>query len=300
MSAALASLGHRGPKAAARVLWGRGDLRPVSGVMRRGETLCAGVGRIFAEAGCRGGVVSFDGLRCDPLFYVGPAVSQDPAYAAYYSERFAGDGDAPIRSSTATVGLRDGEAFFHCHGEWQAGGRPVMGHILPHDCIVAEDCVISGLGSAGNAFAARYDAETNFTLFHPETEERGQTGGLTGGQAGGQSGGIFLRVAPDRDLVEAIAEVAAEAGIRHARIHGVGSICEPHFVDQGRIATPITEMRIDQGLIRDGAVSLAVSYVDTDWRIHRGTLVGGRNPVGVTFEILIEDLAEAATRDGGA
>lgn len=280
MSAALASLGHKGPKAAARAVWGRGDLGPVSGILRKGETLCAGVGRIFAEAGCRGGVISFDGLRCDPLLYVGPAVSADPAFAAYYSATFAGDGDAPISASTATVGFREGEAFFHCHGQWQAQGAPIMGHILPHDCIVAEDHAVSGLGSRSNAFAARYDAETNFTLFHPETEGNGT----------GAGGGIFLRIAPDADLTGTIADVAAEAGITRGRIHGVGSICEPHFADRGRIATPITEVRIDHGEIVEGAVTLAVSYVDTDWRIHRGTLVAGKNPVGVTFEILIEDL----------
>ncbi len=286
MSEALASLSHRGPKAAERVVWGRGDLRPVAGILRKGETLCSGVGRIFAETGCRGGVISLDGVRCDPLLYVGPAVSRDPAYAAYYSETFSGDSDAPIRASTATVGLREGQPFFHCHGRWQAKGAAIMGHLLPHDCIVAEDQAVSGLGSTSNAFAARYDPETNFTLLHPETE----------GEAGprGQGSGVFLRIAPDTDLSDAVAEVARAAGIANARIHGVGSICEPHFAQTGRIATPITEVRIDQGDIRDGAVSLAVSYVDTDWRIHSGRLVSGKNPVGVTFEVLIEDLGTAS------
>ena len=275
MSAPLASLAHKGPRAAQRVFWGAADLRPVAGVLRAGETICAGLGRIYAEAGCRGGVTSFDGVTCDPLLYVGPAQSRDPAYAAYYSDQFRADSHQPIRGSSVTVGLRDGAGFFHCHGQWLVGGKPVMGHLLPHETVVAADCPIHGLGAPDNAFVTRFDPETNFPLFHPEHE-------------GGRGNGVLIRLAPDQDVVTAVEAVAAQAGITGGRIHGVGSICEPHFEGQGRIATPITEVRIDQGRLDAGRAVIDVSHVDTGWTTHRGRLVRGLNPVGVTFELLLE------------
>ena len=75
------------------------------------------------------------------------------------------------------------------------------------------------------------------------------------------------------------------------RIHGVGSICEPHFEGQGRVATPITEVRIDHGRLRDGRAEIEISHVDTGWTTHQGRLVRGLNPVGVTFELLLEGTA---------
>ncbi len=275
MSASLARLAHKGPRGVQRVFWGAADLRPVAGTLRAGENICAGLGRIFAEAGCRGGVTSFDGVRCDPLIYVGPAESRDPAYAAYYSDQFRADSHQPIRGSSVTVGLRDGAPFFHCHGQWLVGGQPVMGHLLPHDTVVAADCPITGLGAPDNAFVTRFDPETNFPLFHPEHE-------------GGQGNGVLIRLAPEEDVVSAIEAVAAAAGIGSGRIHGVGSICEPHFQGQGRIPTPITEVRIDAGHLREGRAEIDVSHVDTGWITHRGRLVRGLNPVGVTFELLLE------------
>ncbi len=275
MSVPLARLAHKGPRGAQRIFWGAADLRPVAGVLRAGENICAGLGRIYAEAGCRGGVTSFDGVSCDPLFYVGPAESRDPAFAAYYSDQFLADPGQPIRGSSVTVGLRDGAPFFHCHGQWLVGGQPVMGHLLPHETFVAADCPVSGIGAPDNAFVTRFDPETNFPLFHPERE-------------GGQGNGVLIRLAPDEDVVTAVEAVAAEAGISAARIHGVGSICEPHFEGQGRISTPITEGRIDHGQLRDGRAEIGVSYVDTGWTIYRGRLVRGLNPVGVTFELLLE------------
>ncbi len=275
MSASLARLAHKGPRGVQRVFWGAADLRPVAGTLRAGENICAGLGRIFAEAGCRGGVTSFDGVRCDPLIYVGPAESRDPDYAAYYSDQFRADSHQPIRGSSVTVGLRDGAPFFHCHGQWLVGGQPVMGHLLPHDTVVAADCPITGLGAPDNAFVTRFDPETNFPLFHPEHE-------------GGQGNGVLIRLAPEEDVVSAIEAVAAAAGIGSGRIHGVGSICEPHFQGQGRIPTPITEVRIDAGHLREGRAEIDVSHVDTGWITHRGRLVRGLNPVGVTFELLLE------------
>ena len=63
----------------------RTRLVPVAGSLRAGETVMAGVARLFAEAGCPGGVVFLDGVTCDPMRYVLPALSRDASHAAWYS-----------------------------------------------------------------------------------------------------------------------------------------------------------------------------------------------------------------------
>ena len=77
---------HPGPRAAERVLAVRAQIEPVAGVLRAGETVMAGVARLFAEAGCRGGMVFLDGVSCAPLRYVLPALSSDGVHAAWYSD----------------------------------------------------------------------------------------------------------------------------------------------------------------------------------------------------------------------
>lgn len=270
-----ASLPHKGPRDPQRVFAGAGNLRPVTGTLRRGENVCRGLARIFAASGCMGGVASFDGLFCDPLRYVGPARSHDPACAAYYSATFTGDPDHAIRGSTVILGQRDDQPFFHCHGLWQGGQGEVMGHLLPGETVVARDCEIRGLGCPDNCFATRFDPETNFTLFHPLHQD-------------GKGRDLFLRLAPDQDLVGAVEQAALDAGLADARIHGLGSLCEPHFEAQGPVPAPITEVRIDRGVLFRGRAQIDVSMVDTDWRITRGRLIRGRAAVGVTFEVLLE------------
>ena len=115
---------HPGPRAAERLRAVRARLAPVSGVLRAGETVMAGVARVFAEAGCRGGMVFLDDVSCAPLRYVLPALSSDGVHAAWYSGTHALE-NALILRATASVGTRDGAAFLHCHGLWQAGRAPV-------------------------------------------------------------------------------------------------------------------------------------------------------------------------------
>ena len=240
----------------------------------------AGVARVFAEAGCRGGVIWLDGVSCDPFRYVLPALSTDGIHAAFYSDTKAPPGRVTIGASTASVGWREGAPFLHCHGQWtDAAGGTAMGHLLPFDSVVAADADVWGLGCPQAWFEGLPDTETNFTLF-----------AATGGDAGR---GVLLRLRPDEDVTTAIEAVALAHGLTDARVHGIGSICCLSFEDGRRVDCIATEVRIDEGRIAHGRAQIDVSVVDIDGAIHRGRLAAGRNPVGVTFEILIEPAEEA-------
>lgn len=272
-------LRHPGPRAADRRQAVAADLRPISGRLRAGGVLMDEVAAVFSAAGCRGGVLFLDGVVCDPFRYVLPALAVDEHHAAFYSATHAPEGRVRIGASTASVGWRDGAPFLHCHGRWLAEGREAMGHVLPFDCRLAADAEVTGLGAASAWFEGLHDPETNFTLFSA------MDGG--GGGGGGTGGGCLLRLRPEEDVVAAVEAVAAARGLTRARVHGIGSICGVAFEGGGRVDCVATEVRIDAGRIEDGTARIEVSVVDTAGGIHSGRLLRGRNPVGVTFEIVI-------------
>ena len=61
-----------------RVQAARTRLVPVAGRLRAGETVIAGVARLFAEAGCPGGVVFLGGLAMYVAsFFIGGAPAEE-------------------------------------------------------------------------------------------------------------------------------------------------------------------------------------------------------------------------------
>ncbi|MFC0341801.1 DUF296 domain-containing protein [Paracoccus niistensis] len=266
---------HPGPRAPERVQAARTRLVPVAGTLRTGETAMAGVARLFAEAGCPGGVVFLDGVTCDPMRYVLPALSRDASHAAWYSDTYAPAGPVRIESATASVGQRDGAAFLHCHGIWGSGGQRAMGHLLPLDSVVAQDAPVTGIGARDAWFDSRPDAETNFTLFQV-------SGGLP------EAPGLIARIAPGGDVVTAVEALCAEAGWTEVRIHGLGSIDHILFTDGARVDCLATELRFASARVEASRAHLPIDVVDIDGTIFYGVLARGANPVGVTLEILIE------------
>ena len=260
---------HPGPRADQRVQAVPATLRKIEGTGRAGQTVMQAVAAIFADAGCRGGMIRLDGAVCDPLRYVLPAFSTDGLHAAWYSDPIALEGPARIGPATATVGQKDGQTFLHCHGIWE--GR--MGHLLPLDSVLAKDVTLRGLGSPDAWFESLPDAETAFTLFQP---------------SGCGEGGVLARLRPGEDVATAIAALCAQHGIADARIHGVGSIDHIRFQDGARVDCMATELRFADATLRSGRPHLPIEVVDTDGRIHEGVLTEGMNPVGVTVEIIIE------------
>lgn len=272
---------HPGPRNELRVQAARTGLVAVQGELQAGETVMAGVARLFAAAGCRGGMVFLDGITCDPLRYVLPALSSDGVHAAWYSDTRAPVGPTRILRATASVGAREGQPFLHCHGLWQTGTAPVaMGHLLPLESLVAADCRVTGIGSREAWFDSLPDAETAFTLFQ-----------VAGGGAGS---GLIARIAPGEDVVTAIETLCAAHGISRAALHGLGSIDHVRFQQGGRMDCLATELRLHGAHLRGGRAHVPIEVVDIAGRIKAGILKRGVNPVGVTLELLIEPIEDTA------
>ncbi|SME98811.1 Acyl-CoA synthetase (AMP-forming)/AMP-acid ligase II [Xaviernesmea oryzae] len=282
---ALRRLEHPGPPAPVRREAVRTELKPVAGVLRPGEVFLAGIARVFAEAGCKGGFVTVEGGACDPFRYVLPAFSPDAAHAAWYSATFAPAAGGRFQTATVIFGERDGAPFLHCHGIWDTGEDTLrMGHVLPFDSVVSQPVAVKGHGSVTATFDSVPDPETNFTLF--SVKGRGEEGN-----------GILLRVRPNEDVATAIEEVCRTHGIESARVYGIGSINEPVFEDGCRIVCLATEIAIESGSLEktpEGLrTSLDAAVVDTDGVIYHGGLARGDNPVGVTFELVIVENRES-------
>lgn len=261
---------HPGPRATDRAVAVRTALRPVSGMLEAGRTVMAGVARLFAAAGCKGGVVWLDGVTCEPMRFVLPAPATDGLHAAWYSGTHAPDGPVTIDRATATVGWKDGAPFLHCHGTW--GGT--MGHLLPLDSVLAGDARVRGLGAPDAWFDGLPDAETAFTLFTP--------------QGGGRGPDLLARIRPGEDVVTAVETLCARHGITEARLHGVGSIDHVRFADGRRMDCHATELRLDGARLAAGRAHVPIEVVDIQGTIMRGTLDRGANPVGVTLELIVE------------
>lgn len=267
---------HPGPRAADRVAARRARLVPIAGVLRKGQTVMAAVGDLFAAHGCKGGVLSLAGVVCDPMRFVLPAASTDGVHAAWYSDTHAPAGPVTIHSATATIGIKDGAPFLHCHGIW--GDPAQMGHLLPFDSVLAQDAHVTGLGAQATWFDSLPDAETAFTLFTP--------------QGGDDGGGVLARILPGQDVITAIEGIAARYGITHARLHAVGSIDHITFAQGHGVACHATELRFDNAILADGQAVIPIQVVDILGTISRGTLTRGNNPVGVTLELIIEPMKD--------
>lgn len=269
---------HPGPRAADRRQGVGATLIAIDGTLAAGRTVMAEVADLFARHGCRGGILWLDGLVSDPFRYVLPALAKDDQHAAFYSEIHAPEGPVRVGASTASVGWRDGAPFLHCHGIWTDAECTAMGHLLPIESIVATPCVVRGIGSPDAWFEAAADPETNFALFAAMGKGTG-------------TDGLIARLRPDEDVCEGIAALCAQHQIGAARVHGLGSICNVSFVDGRTVPCVATEVRIDESHVTGGRVEVAVSVVDVDGGIHSGMLARGANPVGVTFELLVEAIA---------
>lgn len=267
---------HPGPRASQRVQARRAHLRPLTGMLPAGQSVMQGVGDVFAQAGCKGGILWLDGVVLDPMRFVLPALSTDGLHAAWYSGTHAPTGRWTIRSSTATVGWKDGAPFLHCHGIWSGGEDPTMGHLLPFDAIVAQDAEVRGIGAPDCWFESLPCAETAFTLFTPrgDPDKKGQ--------------GLFVRILPGEDVVTAIEAVALRHGIRDGRVYGVGSIDHIRFAEGHRVDCLATELRLDGARLAGGQAHIPIEVVDIHGHISTGTLTRGDNPVGVTLELIIE------------
>ena len=282
-----------GPAHADRIQWTEARGHPLVVTLEPGRNLLDAVHERFAAEGFSSGVLTLQSGALDPLVYVIPALSPTGAHAAFYSDIIRSPGVSRIRSGAMTFGIRDGAPFFHCHAFWTGPDGGVRGgHVLPDETIIADTIHATGMGLAGAAFVAEYDAETNFTLFGPISRSDS-----TAPQAGNR---VFaLRLRPNQDLASALETFCRERGIEGARLHGgVGSIIGASFADGRRIRPFATEMALLRGRIGcgDGGLPTEVdaALVDLTGEVFQGSLTRGDNPILMTLEIVLEPTEPAS------
>ena len=276
---------HPGPPALERETTTPCHAHLLSLSLQAGQSVNEAVTGALGNAGFSSAYVHLENVALAPMRYVIPAPAPDASHVAWYSDTCAPENGATIEQAGVIAGVRDGQPFIHCHGIWLEQDRSRRaGHLLPHEAIMASDATVWAWGIEGAAFIVRDDAETNFRLFSAEAAE-------PVGAHAGRSNAVACTVRPNGDISLAIESACVRHGIREAAVFGLGSLAGIDFADGRHVPSYATEV-----MIREAGVSSAsgaarceieAMLVDMDGTIHEGRLAHGRNPVCVTFEILI-------------
>jgi predicted DNA-binding protein with PD1-like motif len=276
------TLKQPGPVHPERITWFRGELRSLRFALPAGATLNQALTEPLVAAGLQSATLVFRDAALNPFRYVMPGPADDGSHVAWFSTPHAPDGTSRIEQANATFGWADGKPLVHCHAVWtEPDGRGRGGHILPQETIIAETAEAAAWGFADIRIQATADEETNFTLFQPS------------GRSMPGAGGILARIRPNEDVVSAIQAICHRNGIRDAAIRGsLGSLVGARFTDGRRIDDHATEVLVRQGLVRNGEPALELLVVDMQGAVHQGWLERGENPVCITFDLVLNIVAE--------
>ena len=272
------TLVHPGPVHPRRIESLSGEPHVMEFVLRPGLSLNDALTGPLVAAGCRGGTIVFGGGTLSPFRYVMPGPPDSDAHVAYFSAPHAPVGETRIERANATFGWQGDQPFVHVHGAWiEPDGVRRGGHMLPHECRVAQPMAAQAWGFTQAVIAAAPDPETNFTLLQ-----------LTGRAADGARG-VVARVRPNQDITLAVEDIARRYGLRDATVRGsLGSVVGAHFGDGRVVDDRATEVLIRAGSVRDGIAALDMLVVDMAGRVHEGRLARGENAVCITFDLVLE------------
>jgi predicted DNA-binding protein with PD1-like motif len=268
-----------GPVSAERIESLRGTCRRFDFRLESGMSLADAISRPLIEAGVRAATLRFAGAELEPFRYVMPGPPDGPAHVAYFSAVQAPAGRVRIDIANATFGHADGRALLHCHAAWQereTGRRG--GHILLDESIVVAPVGIVAWTFVDIGFRAELDLETNFSLLRPERID-----GSDQGHA------VVARIRPNEDVCIAVETIARRHGMRDAVVRGsLGSLIGACFTDGRSMAGPATEVLVRTGEVRDGVAAIDMVVVDMRGQVHEGRLARGKNPVCITFDLVLE------------
>lgn len=282
----LRALKQPGPAAARRFESVCTGLEEMDITLEPGLSLNEAIARPLLAAGWTGGSVCFTDGWLAPFHFVMPAPAPDETHAAWYSQTHSPDGEALIEQANITFGFRDGGPFTHCHATWRtADGVRGGGHILPLETQVSRPITARAFGSRTARIAARPDAETNFTLFTPESDAPAPESGRRL---------ILARLRPNVEIGAALADVCRAHGVSRARVRGsLGSIIGAEFEDGPVLADYATEFLVLDGTVApdetgDLRTRLKIAIVGLSGTLREGWLAQGRNPVCITCEFALE------------
>lgn len=280
------SIVHPGPETAERFRAVGCHAYPVTLTARPGICVNEAIADAFAKRGFEGGYVRLRNVPMKRLHYVMPAAAPDDAHAAWYSETFSMP-DGTILDAGLHMGRRDGKPFLHCHGSWKSADDVVsMGHLLPFEAEFAGETPLEALALDGAILDVQQDEETNFPLFTPIARPRNRKD--TGLRA------LLCTVRPNTDICMALETAAAQFGLRETEVNGIGSLIGADYEDGTSLSAYASEILIRNGRIGPSAMGseqamLDIAMVDLTKHISSGRLVRGKNPVCVTFELLLTE-----------
>ncbi len=208
-----------------------------------------------------------------------------------YSETHESEVPAQLLTASVTFGYRNGERFMHCHASWiDASGTLRAGHLWPESRLGAVPVYAVLHTLSGVDMVSADDPETRMPAFTPVVPVH------VADRARDQARAVISRILPGEDIVMAAEEVCRTNGFERALVRaGVGSLvggCLQRRDSAKLVDGPATEIVTIQGSIvsdANGAPRGTLSGILVDLRgeVHAGSLLRGRNPVAVTFELLI-------------
>jgi predicted DNA-binding protein with PD1-like motif len=271
-----------GPVSAERIEALRGRCTRFDFRIEPGMSLADAIGRPLIEAGVRAATLRFAGAELEPFRYVMPGPPDGAAHVAYFSAVQAPAGPVRVEIANVTFGYADGRTLLHCHAAWQereAGRRG--GHILLDESIVVAPAAIAAWTFVDIGYRTALDPETNFSLLRPERIDGGDQGHA-----------VVARIRPNEDVCTAVETIARRHGMRDAVVHGsLGSLVGARFADGRSVAGPATEVLVRGGEVRDGVAAIDMVVVDMRGQVHEGRLERGENPVCITFDLVLEEVA---------
>lgn len=282
------SLIQPGPIAAQRFESFEGNGRKFEFILTPGLSINEAIARPLLAENIHGAALIIEGGSFAPFHYLMPALSTDGVHAAWYSDQYSPVGETQFERGNVTFGERDGTPFIHCHAIWnEADGSRNAGHILPHETIVSQPIRATAWAADNIAMVSEPDGETGFTLFHPVQLDQ-----LKMDSQGPRM--VFARVAPNEDIIESLEAICRKHGFEHAMVRGsVGSLIGARYLGGSIVDDIATEVFVLEGIISEDAAAtrLEIAMVDTRGTITRGLLERGNNPVCITFELCLEEIA---------
>ncbi|WP_280416693.1 PCC domain-containing protein [Nocardia carnea] len=292
--AGVPQLEHPGPPAARRVDDYPATLHHIATELPEGAALLPALHEaVFA----RGFTSAFGELRggtfTDFDYYI-PSICHAGTSVATFSDPRRGHGPAAFIRGGVTIGKRDGHVFAHCHAMFVgADGIMRAGHLIPDSVILGAGVLADLYATADVAMTVTPDPEINFPVFQPQPmrvhTDPAQAGGLRS---------VVARIHPNVDIVAAVEHLAETHRFRHAVVRGkIGSFVGATLTQGEHIVTapgPATEVMYLDGAVTTGSdgraeAQLSCAAVGIDGNVYAGSVVRGRNPVAMTFELALSE-----------
>ncbi len=294
------TLVHPGPLTEPRLISFETAMSSVVVRLKPAEPLVDQLFDALHSLGARNGVAELSGGMLSTISYCVPADGTDKRSVSYSPTRTADHSELVL--GAATLGTRDGMPFVHSHCVWlTAEGLLQGGHLWSETRIGQRPPVVVVHALHDVDLVSAMDPETLMPVFTPHlVKDRSMS--PTSAENSFRSRSVIARVCPNEDITTAVKDLCASTGIRQAAIRGgIGSLIGATFAGRAdmasvRVAGPGTEVATLVGhLTTDSAgnvdLTLTCTLVDKFGQVHAGTLVPGENPVAVTYELLIQEIA---------